>query len=140
VDYVDGSMLAQLGNPDMRTTLAVGLAWPDRIDAGVAPLDLIAAGRLDFRKPDTAAFPCLALAYSALKSGGSAPAVLNAANEIAVSAFLQRRLAFLGIPALIEETMQRLPSQPSATLDDRLNADAEARRVALGLLAKAERA
>lgn len=140
VDYVDGSMLAQLGNPDMRTTLAVGLAWPERIDAGVAPLDLIAAGRLDFRKPDTAAFPCLALAYSALKSGGSAPAVLNAANEIAVSAFLQRRLAFLGIPALIEETMQRLPSQPSATLEDRLNADAEARRVALDLLEKAERA
>lgn len=140
VDYVDGSMLAQLGNPDMRTSLAVGLAWPERIDAGVAPLDLISAGRLDFRTPNTEAFPCLALAYSALKSGGSAPAVLNAANEIAVSAFLQRRLAFLGIPALIEETMQRLPSLPSVTLEDRLSADAEARRVAMALLAKAERA
>ncbi len=135
VDYVDGSMLAQLGQPDMRTTLAVGLAWPERIEAGVAPLDLVAIARLDFEAPDFAAFPCLGLAFEALKSGGSAPAVLNAANEIAVSAFLQRRLAFLGIPALIERTMHRLPALPSATLDDRLAADAEARRVASELLA-----
>lgn len=135
VDYVDGSMLAQLGQPDMRTTLAVGLAWPERIEAGVAPLDLIAIARLDFQAPDLAAFPCLGLAFEALKAGGSAPAVLNAANEVAVSAFLQRRLAFLGIPALIERTMHRLPALPSATLDDRLAADAEARRVATGLLA-----
>jgi 1-deoxy-D-xylulose-5-phosphate reductoisomerase len=135
VDYVDGSMLAQLGQPDMRTTLAVGLAWPERIEAGVAPLDLIAIARLDFQAPDLAAFPCLGLAFEALRAGGSAPAVLNAANEVAVSAFLQRRLAFLGIPALIERTMHRLPALPSATLDDRLAADAEARRVATGLLA-----
>ena len=135
VDYVDGSMLAQLGQPDMRTTLAVGLAWPERIEAGVAPLDLIAIARLDFQAPDLVAFPCLGLAFEALKAGGSAPAVLNAANEVAVSAFLQRRLAFLGIPALIERTMHRLPALPSATLDDRLAADAEARRVANGLLA-----
>ena len=135
VDYVDGSMLAQLGQPDMRTTLAVGLAWPERIEAGVAPLDLIAIARLDFQAPDLAAFPCLGLAFEALKAGGSAPAVLNAANEVAVSAFLQRRLAFLGIPALIERTMHRLPALPCATLDDRLAADAEARRVATGLLA-----
>jgi 1-deoxy-D-xylulose-5-phosphate reductoisomerase len=138
VDYVDGSMLAQLGQPDMRTTLAVGLAWPERIDAGVAPLDLVGIGRLDFEAPDGAAFPCLPLAFEALRLGGSAPAVLNAANEIAVSAFLQRRLAFLGIPALIERTMHRLPALPSATLDDRLAADAEARRVAAGLLAAAD--
>ena len=135
VDYVDGSMLAQLGQPDMRTTLAVGLAWPERIEAGVAPLDLIAIARLDFQAPDLAAFPCLGLAFEALRAGGSAPAVLNAANEVAVSAFLQRRLAFLGIPELIERTMHRLPALPSATLDDRLAADAEARRVATGLLA-----
>lgn len=138
VDYVDGSMLAQLGQPDMRTTLAVGLAWPERIDAGVAPLDLAAIGRLDFEAPDTAAFPCLRLAFEALEAGGAAPAVLNAANEVAVSAFLQRRLAFLGIPALIEQTMDRLPALPCATLDDRLAADAEARRVAEGLLAAFE--
>mgnify|MGYP001809939604 FL=1 len=135
VDYVDGSMLAQLGQPDMRTTLAVGLAWPERIEAGVAPLDLLAIARLDFHAPDHAAFPCLGLAFEALRAGGSAPAVLNAANEVAVSAFLQRRLAFLGIPALIERTMHRLPALPSATLDDRLAADVEARRVATGLLA-----
>jgi 1-deoxy-D-xylulose-5-phosphate reductoisomerase len=135
VDYVDGSMLAQLGQPDMRTTLAVGLAWPERIEAGVAPLDLLAIARLDFQAPDLAAFPCLGLAFEALRAGGSAPAVLNAANEVAVSAFLQRRLAFLGIPALIERTMHRLPALPSATLDDRLAADAEARRIATGLLA-----
>jgi 1-deoxy-D-xylulose-5-phosphate reductoisomerase len=135
VDYVDGSMLAQLGQPDMRTTLAVGLAWPERIEAGVAPLDLIAIARLDFQAPDLAAFPCLGLAFEALRAGGSAPAVMNAANEVAVSAFLQRRLAFLGIPALIERTMHRLPALPSATLDDRLAADAEARRIATGLLA-----
>ena len=134
VDYVDGSMLAQLGQPDMRTTLAVGLAWPERIDAGVAPLDLVAVSRLDFEAPDHAAFPCLGLAFAALRAGGSAPAVLNAANEIAVSAFLQRRIAFLGIPALIERTMDRLPHLPSATLDERLAADAEARRVAEALL------
>jgi 1-deoxy-D-xylulose-5-phosphate reductoisomerase len=134
VDYVDGSMLAQLGQPDMRTTLAVGLAWPERIDAGVAPLDLLAIGRLDFEAPDLASFPCLGLAFEALRAGGSLPAVLNAANEVAVSAFLQRRLAFLGIPALIERTMHRLPDLPSATLADRLAADAEARRVASSLL------
>jgi 1-deoxy-D-xylulose-5-phosphate reductoisomerase len=129
VDYVDGSMLAQLGQPDMRTTLAVGLAWPERVEAGVAPLDLLTIA------PDLGAFPCLGLAFEALRAGGSTPAVLNAANEVAVSAFLQRRLAFLGIPALIERTMHRLPALPSATLDDRLAADAEARRVATGLLA-----
>lgn len=136
VDYVDGSMLAQLGQPDMRTTLAVGLAWPERIEAGVAPLDLVALGRLDFQAPDTAAFPCLRLAYAALQAGGSLPAVLNAANEIAVSAFLQRRLAFLGIPALIEDTMDRLHALPGDTLEARLAADAEARNVASERLAR----
>lgn len=134
VDYHDGSMLAQLGQPDMRTTLAVGLAWPERIEAGVTPLDLVASGRFDFQAPDRQTFPCLDLAYAALRAGGSVPAVLNAANEIAVSAFLQRRLAFLDIPVLIERTMDRLPDLPSANLEDRLAADTEARRVATALL------
>ena len=135
VDFVDGSMLAQLGQPDMRTALAVGLAWPERIDAGVPPLDLVAAGRFDFRAPDTRAFPCLRLAFEALRQGGDAPAVLNAANEIAVSAFLQGRLGFLGIPALIEATLERMPAAAGSSLDDRLAADAWARRVALERLA-----
>ncbi len=134
VDYVDGSMLAQLGQPDMRTTLAVGLAWPERIEAGVAPRELPAIGRFDLRAPAAPALPGLRLAYGALRAGGSLPAVLNAANEVAVSAFLQRRLAFLGIPALIERTMDRLPALPGDTLDARLAADAEARRVAMSLL------
>jgi len=136
VDYVDGSMLAQLGQPDMRTTLAVGLAWPERIEAGVAALDLVAVGRLDFEAPDAEAFPCLGLAFDALRAGGSAPTVLNAANEIAVSAFLQRQLAFLGIPALIEDTMDRLHALPGDTLEARMAADTEARRVATTLLGR----
>jgi 1-deoxy-D-xylulose-5-phosphate reductoisomerase len=137
VDYVDGSMLAQLGNPDMRTALALGLAAPERIDAGVEPLDLLRAGRFEFHAPDTDAFPCLRLAYAALHAGGSTPAVLNAANEIAVSAFLQGRLAFLGIPELIERTLDALPALPGTTLTDRLAADGEARRVASALLGQA---
>src|SRR5690606_5551191 len=100
VEFIDGSTLAQLGLPDMRTALAVGLGWPRRITSGVGGLDLLAQGRLDFEAPDTAAFPCLRLAYQALDAGGTAPAVLNAANEEAVSAFLQGRIGFLTIPAL----------------------------------------
>src|SRR5690606_17628208 len=97
VEFVDGSTMAQRGLPDMRTALAVGFAWPDRIGSGVGGLDLlVCGGRLDFEPPDTAAFPCLALAFSALEAGGTAPAVLNAANEVAVSAFLQRRVGVLG--------------------------------------------
>lgn len=138
VEYIDGSTLAQLGKPDMRTALAVGLAWPERIDAGVGPLDLLATARLDFQAPDLERFPCLRLAYAALRSGGSAPTILNAANEIAVSAFLQRRLAFLDIPSLIERTMDRLPAAPGTTLEERLATDAEARRVASTLLAQAD--
>ena len=127
VEFVDGSTLAQLGLPDMRTALAVGLGWPERIASGVAGLDLLAHGRLEFEAPDTGAFPCLRLAYDALRAGGTAPAVLNAANEVAVSAFLEGRIGFLSIPALVEDVLAALPAAPAASLDALLAADADAR-------------
>ncbi|MBN8213690.1 MAG: 1-deoxy-D-xylulose-5-phosphate reductoisomerase [Xanthomonadales bacterium] len=127
VEFVDGSMLAQLGLPDMRTALAVGFAWPERIASGVAGLDLLTHGRLDFEPPDLDAFPCLRLAYAALDVGGSAPAVLNAANEEAVSAFLQGRIGFLSIPALVEEALQGMSHAAADSLDALLDADADAR-------------
>ncbi|MGY6517952.1 MAG: 1-deoxy-D-xylulose-5-phosphate reductoisomerase [Lysobacteraceae bacterium] len=130
VDYVDGSMLAQLGNPDMRTALAYGLAWPERIDAGVAPLDLAAIGRLDFQPPDLDAFPCLGLAFQALRAGGTLPAALNAANEVAVSAFLQGGLGFLGIPAVIADTLDAFTPAPADSLEAVVEADARARALA----------
>ncbi|MCI4566840.1 1-deoxy-D-xylulose-5-phosphate reductoisomerase [Lysobacter sp. CFH 32150] len=128
VEFVDGSTLAQLGLPDMRTALAVGFAWPERIASGVRGLDLLQHGRLDFETPDLDAFPCLRLAYQALEAGGTAPAVLNAANEVAVSAFLQGRVAFLDIPALVEDSLAALPPTPADTLDVLRAADAQARR------------
>jgi len=129
VEFVDGSTLAQMGLPDMRTTLAVGLAWPQRVEAGVAGLDLLAQGRLDFEAPDTDAFPCLALAWQAMAAGGTAPAILNAANEVAVSAFLQQRVSFLAIPALVANALATLPAEPADTLAVLLDADARARRL-----------
>ena len=134
VDYVDGSMLAQLGHPDMRTALAYGLGWPERIESGVEPLDLAALGRLDFEAPDREAFPCLGLAFAALATGGTAPAILNAANEVAVAAFLAGRLPFLGIPALVEETLSSLASEPAATLEVLQACDDRARRRATELM------
>ncbi|MBP6597749.1 MAG: 1-deoxy-D-xylulose-5-phosphate reductoisomerase [Arenimonas sp.] len=139
VDYVDGSVLAQLGNPDMRTALAYGLAWPERIDSGVAPLDLAALARFDFEAPDLAAFPCLGLAYRALEAGGGAPAVLNAANEIAVSAFLQGRLGFLSIPDLIQACLDALPGGATGSLAELMDTDAAARRTAEGLVPRMQR-
>ena len=130
VEYDDGSVLAQLGNPDMRTALAYGLAGPERIEAGVAPLDLAALGRLDFERPDRVAFPCLDLAFRALRSGPGAATVLNAANEIAVSAFLQRRLGFLAIADVLRECMDALADSPAASLEELLEVDVQARRVA----------
>ena len=134
VDYVDGSVLAQLGNPDMRTALAYGLAWPERIDSGVAPLDLAALARFDFEPPDLEAFPGLGLAFDALRAGGTAPAILNAANEVAVAAFLEGKLPFLGIPALIEATLSAQAVEPAADLGVLLASDREARRRAGELL------
>ncbi|TWI10584.1 1-deoxy-D-xylulose-5-phosphate reductoisomerase [Aerolutibacter ruishenii] len=131
VEFVDGSTLAQLGLPDMRTALAVGFGWPERISSGVSGLDLLAqGGRLDFEAPDLEAFPCLRLAFEALAAGGTAPAVLNAANEIAVSAFLQRRIGFLAIPALVEQTLDALPATPATSLEVLHEADREARHLA----------
>jgi 1-deoxy-D-xylulose-5-phosphate reductoisomerase len=130
VEFVDGSTLAQLGLPDMRTSLAVGLGWPQRIESGVAGLDLLAHGRLDFEAPDSEAFPCLRLAWQALEAGGTAPAVLNAVNEVAVSAFLQGRIGFLAIPALVEDVLAALPAAPAESLEALLAADAQARRFA----------
>lgn len=129
VEFIDGSTLAQLGLPDMRTTLAVGLGWPQRIESGVGGLDLLTQGRLDFEAPDMDAFPCLRLAWQAMEAGGSAPAILNAANEVAVSAFLQGRIGFLSIPALVEHTLSTLPYAAADTLDALLAADAQARHI-----------
>jgi 1-deoxy-D-xylulose-5-phosphate reductoisomerase len=134
VQYVDGSVLAQLGNPDMRTPIAYALAYPERIDAGVAPLDLFHVAQLDFTAPDFERFPCLALAYQALRAGGTAPAVLNAANEVAVAAFLDKQIPFLAIPRLIEQVLAALPVAPVQTLDDVLAADAMARSNAVAML------
>ncbi len=131
VEFVDGSTLAQLGLPDMRTALAVGFAWPERIESGVGGLDLRQHGRLDFEPPDLDAFPCLRLAYAALDAGGCAPAALNAANEEAVSAFLQGRIGFLSIPALVEDALARMPHADAGSLDALLAADAAARAVTL---------
>lgn len=128
VEYADGSVIAQLGNPDMRTPIAHALAYPDRIEAGVGSLDLSRVGRLDFAPPDFVRFPALRLGYRALEEGGTSPATLNAANEIAVAAFLERRLPFLAITAVIEAVMNELHPRPLASLDDVLEADAAARR------------
>ena len=136
VEFVDGSLLAQLGLPDMRTALAVGFAWPERLASGVAGLDLLAHGRLDFEPPDLDAFPCLRLAYAALDAGGSAPATLNAANEEAVSAFLQGRIGFLSIPALVEEALQRMSHSNADSLDALLTADAAARTATLDAISR----
>ena len=136
VQYVDGSVIAELGNPDMRTPIAHALAYPDRIDAGVAPLDLFAVARLTFEPPDLERFPCLALAYRALAAGGNAPAVLNAANEVAVDAFLAGRLPYLGIPRVIAAALDGVPSAAADDLDGVTAADAAGRRVAGQALAR----
>ncbi len=129
VDYVDGSVLAQLGNPDMRTPIANALAWPERIDSGVAPLDLFAIARLDFQAPDEQRFPCLRLARQAAEAGNSAPAVLNAANEVAVEAFLQRRIRFPEIARMIEQVLDQEPVVPLPSLDAVFAADQRAREL-----------
>ena len=138
VEYADGSVLAQLGNPDMRTALAYALAWPERVDAGVAPLDLMRIARLDFEAPDRETFACLDLAYGALAAGGSAPIALNAANEEAVAAFLDGALPFLAIPQVIEKTVETTPSSDTATLAGVIDADLTARRVAQRIIATAK--
>lgn len=136
VRYVDGSVLAELGNPDMRTPIAHALAYPERIDSGVAALDLFSVGALSFERPDAERFPCLGLAYRALKLGGSGPAILNAANETAVAAFLDRRISFNAIPAIIAAALDTLPVTAVDTLADALAADAQARGFAEQVIAE----
>ncbi|EGW53495.1 1-deoxy-D-xylulose-5-phosphate reductoisomerase [Candidatus Endoriftia persephone] len=130
VEYNDGSVLAQLGNPDMRIPIAHALAWPERIESGVGSLDLFAVARLDFEAPDTERFPCLRLAYQAIEAGGTAPAVLNAANEVAVARFLEGNLDFLGIPQVVEQTLNAFAVEPAETLELLLEQDHRAREYA----------
>ncbi|MDI3261803.1 MAG: 1-deoxy-D-xylulose-5-phosphate reductoisomerase [Fulvimonas sp.] len=134
VEYADGSLLAQLGNPDMRTAIAHALAWPERIEAGVTPLDLAAAPPLAFEAPDLATFRCLALAFQALRAGGDAPAILNAANEVAVEAFLAGTLPFLGIAEVVEAVLAELPAQAVVDIDTLVERDRTAREAARRLL------
>ena len=127
VSYVDGSILAQLGNPDMRTPIAYGLGYPERIASGVKPLSLVEVAKLEFEAPDTQRFPCLRLAFEALAAGGTAPAMLNAANEVAVAAFLREDIHYLDMPRLIEETLQKLPVENVSSIEQLLEVDAAAR-------------
>ncbi|MBS0612788.1 MAG: 1-deoxy-D-xylulose-5-phosphate reductoisomerase [Proteobacteria bacterium] len=134
VEYADGSILAQMGAPDMRTPIAQALAWPERIGSGVQSLRLEAIRRLDFEPPDLERFPSLTLARAAARAGGTAPALLNAANEVAVQAFLDRRLNFTGIAAVIDRVLQQLVSRPAQTLGDVLDADVQARHLARAII------
>ncbi len=127
VEYIDGSVIAQLSNPDMRVPIAHALGYPERIDSGARPLDLTTMRNLSFERPDEQRFPCLRLAYAALRAGGTAPAVLNAANEIAVEAFLGGRLPFTGIASIIAETLAAVPPKPADDLASVIAADAQSR-------------
>ena len=135
VDYVDGTVLAQLGNPDMRIPIAHALARPDRFDSGAEPLDLFAVRQLNFEPPDMNRFPCLRLAYEAAGAGGIMPAVLNAANEVAVAAFLDQRIAFTAIPGIIEYCMQTVIPRSADSLEGILEADHESRHTAHSFIA-----
>lgn len=137
VEYVDGSVLAQLGNPDMRTAIAHALAWPERVDAGVAPLDLAAHAALHFEAPDLSTFRCLALAFQALRAGGDAPAILNAANEVAVEAFLAGALPFLSIADVVESVLTELPPLAVVDVQSLTERDRTAREAARRILRNA---
>jgi 1-deoxy-D-xylulose-5-phosphate reductoisomerase len=134
VSYVDGSVLAQLGNPDMRTPIAHALAYPDRIASGVGPVDLVQIGQLVFQRPDFQRFPCLKLAYDALLAGGTAPAILNAANEVAVQAFLDRKIGFRAIDRVIADVMDKLPHGDITDIGALLEQDRRAREAALSII------
>lgn len=136
VDYVDGSVLAQMGNPDMRTPIAHAMAWPERFDSGVAPLNIFDVGHMDFEQPDLERFPCLRLAYEAIKAGGIMPTVLNAANEIAVDAFLNEKVRFTDIAKIIERSMAQFKPESAETLELVLQADQNARDVARNVIAQ----
>ncbi len=138
VEYVDGSVIAQLGNPDMRTPIAHALGFPERIDAGVSSLDLFMVGQLNFQRPDLERFPCLALAYDALRAGGPAPGVLNAANEEAVAAFLERRIGFRAICEVIEDALERADGLSVESLEAVLDTDRSGRELARAAIALRE--
>ncbi len=131
VSYVDGTVLAQLGNPDMRTPIAHAMAWPERMDSGVAALDLFDVAQLNFERPDMERFPCLHLAYAAGEAGGTAPTILNAANEIAVEYFLDKKIRFTAIPDIISQTMENTAIETNGTLETILAADQSARETAI---------
>ena len=130
VRYRDGSVIAQLGQPDMRTPIAYGLAWPERIEAGVAQLNLTQLAALSFAEPDLARFPCLSLAFAAAKAGGTAPTVLNAANEIAVAAFLNEGMPYLDISSVVDKTLNAMPVSGADSIEYILDIDIQARKVA----------
>ena len=136
VEYIDGSILAQLGNPDMRTPIAYALGFPQRIDSGVESLDLCRIATLHFEEPDFSRFPCLALAFQALKAGGAAATILNAANEVAVQYFLEKKIRFTAISEMIEQTLSELGALPLDTLEEAIEIDRVARNVASALLSK----
>jgi len=136
VDYVDGTVLAQMGNPDMRVPIAHAMAWPDRFDSGVEPLNIFDVARMDFEQPNLQRFPCLRLAYEAIAAGGIMPTVLNAANEIAVDAFLNERVRFTDIPVIIERTMNKFSATPADTLDIILSTDQQARVISTEIVAE----
>lgn len=130
VDYVDGTVLAQMGCPDMRIPIAHALAYPERFESGATPLDIFTVKHMDFEPADLERFPCLRLAYEAIQTGGTMPTILNAANEIAVEAFLNEQIRFTDIPVVIEQTMHAIPMQPAESLETILAIDKQARGVA----------
>ena len=136
VEYVDGSVLAQLGNPDMRTPIAYALAYPNRIESGVASLNFLEIAKLEFEAPDTKRFPCLQLAYDALQLGGTAPAILNAVNEVAVEAFLNNRIHFLTISTLIDKALNMFKTESVQSLEQLIDIDAQARQFAVKSILK----
>ncbi len=135
VEYSDGSVLAQMGNPDMRTPIAHAMAWPERIESGVQKLNLFEVARLDFVEPDFQRFPCLLLAFEALKEKDSAPAILNAANEVTVQAFLDEKIGFMDIAAINEKVMASIEAQDSESIEHLLEVDAQARNMAMNIIA-----
>jgi 1-deoxy-D-xylulose-5-phosphate reductoisomerase len=136
VEYLDGSVVAQLGAPDMRTPIACALAWPERIGSGVEPLDFTALSSLEFERLDALRFPCVSLAREAIRQGGTAPAALNAANEIAVEAFLAARLPFTGIAEVIEQVLSETNVEPLESLEQVYAADVEARALAARFISR----
>ena len=138
VQYVDGSVLAQLGNPDMRTPITYGLAWPDRLTSGVSDLDLSDIAQLSFEKPDLVKFPCLGIAYNAAKAGKDAPAILNAANEVAVDAFLNGKIGFTSIANIVEQTLTSFDFYEPESLDAVQESDTRARVKAVSIIEKLE--